>query len=123
MYGGLFHDAGFLETYNNHEEASCNIARRCLPQFDYSDEEIEEVCKLIMVTKLPQRPASKLEYILCDADLFYLGTDTYFYTSKKLFDELKAVHLIKNNKQWYNLQVNFLHSHRYFTKVLSAKMA
>ncbi len=37
----LFHDAGFLETYNNHEEASCNIARRHLPQFDSSDEEIQ----------------------------------------------------------------------------------
>jgi uncharacterized membrane-anchored protein YitT (DUF2179 family) len=69
-----------------------------------------------MVTKLPQRPASKLENILCDADLFYLGTDTYFDTSAKLFTELKAVHLIKSNKQWYDLQVNFLHTHRYFTK-------
>jgi HD superfamily phosphodiesterase len=59
----LFHDAGFLETYNNHEEVSCTIARRYLPQFDYSDDEIEEICKLIMVTKLPQCPATTLKKI------------------------------------------------------------
>lgn len=113
----LFHDAGFLETYNNHEEVSCDIARRCLPQFDYSKDEIEKICTLIMATKLPQSPATNLEKILCDADLFYLGTDTYFDTSQKLYAELKAVKLITSSKQWYDLQVNFLQSHRYFTKL------
>ncbi len=113
----LFHDAGFLQTYNNHEEASCNIARLYLPPFDYSDNEIEEICKLMMVTKLPQRPATNLEKILCDADLFYLGTDTYFDTAEKLYAELKAVNQIKNSKQWYDLQINFLQSHRYFTRL------
>ncbi len=117
----LFHDAGFLETYNNHEEVSCNVARRYLPQFDYSDDEIEGVCKLIMITKLPQSPATTLEKILCDADLFYLGTDTYFVTSEKLYAELKAAKLMKSTKQWYDLQVSFLQSHRYFTELAIRK--
>lgn len=113
----LFHDAGFLKAYSNHEEESCNLAWLYLPQFGYSHDEIVEICKLIMITKLPQSPSTILEKIICDADLFYLGTDTYSDTAEKLYAELKAVHQIKSSKQWYDLQINFLQSHRYFTKL------
>lgn len=80
----LFHDAGFLEGYNNHEELSCKLARSYLPKFDYSPEQIEKICNLIMVTKLPQTPSDTLESILCDADLYYLGTDKYFPIAENL---------------------------------------
>ena len=50
----LFHDAGFLETYSDHEEISCNMARKWLPQFDYDKEDIEKICGLILITKMPQ---------------------------------------------------------------------
>jgi uncharacterized membrane-anchored protein YitT (DUF2179 family) len=113
----LFHDAGFLETYNNHEEVSCDIARRYLPQFNYLEDEIEKICKLIMVTKLPQNPANTLENILCDADLYYLGTDAYFDTAEKLYIELIEAGQVKDRNEWYNIQVNFLNNHRYFIKL------
>ncbi len=112
----LFHDAGFLETYNNHEEVSCDVARRYLPQFNYTTDEIEKICKLITVTKLPQSPVNTLENILCDADLYYLGTDAYFDTAEKLYTELKEAGQVNNRDEWYNIQVNFLNTHRYFTK-------
>ena len=74
----LFHDSGFLETYSDHEEISCNMARKWLPQFGYNKEEIEKICHLILSTKIPQIADNKLAQILCDADLYYLGTDRYF---------------------------------------------
>src|SRR6185437_5953105 len=80
----LFHDSGFLETYTDHEENSCDMARKCLPQFGYNKEEIERICALILCTKIPQTADNKLGQILCDADLYYLGTDKYFINADKL---------------------------------------
>src|SRR5215831_7102594 len=67
--GAVLHDAGFIVSVQEHEEEACKIGREILPQFDYTDEEIQIVCNLIMATKLPQSPQNLLEEILCDADL------------------------------------------------------
>jgi hypothetical protein len=112
----LFHDSGFIETYDNHEEVSCNLATRYLPQFNYTPDEIEEIRKLIMVTKLPQSPSNLLEQIMCDADLFYLGTDLYFKNADKLYNELKETGRPLALKEWQKKQVAFVEGHRYFTR-------
>src|SRR5688572_29820671 len=49
----LFHDAGFLSTYLNHEEASCTIAKENLPQFGYTPAQVNDICRIIRTTKLP----------------------------------------------------------------------
>jgi uncharacterized membrane-anchored protein YitT (DUF2179 family)/predicted metal-dependent HD superfamily phosphohydrolase len=112
----LFHDAGFLSGHHNHEELSCKVAKRHLPNFEYTETEIERVCDLIMATKLPQSPTSQLGEIICDADLHYLGTDQYFPVSEKLFHEYVKQGVVKNRGEWRKKQVQFFRSHRYFTK-------
>ncbi len=111
----LFHDAGFLETYSEHEAISCKMARAWLPQFDYSKEEIEKICELILVTKMPQMPKNKLEEILCDADLYYLGTDQFFVTADKLYKELHEAGFVKDQEEWRESEIKFLKSQHYFT--------
>ncbi|MGI8580646.1 MAG: YitT family protein [Chitinophagaceae bacterium] len=112
----LFHDAGFLEAVENHEEISCLIAVKYLPQFDYSEKEITRVCDLIMATKMPQTPHDELSNILCDADLLYLGTGKYYQGAENLFKELKHLGLIKNWNEWRQKQIDFLEFHHYFTQ-------
>lgn len=119
MTAALYHDAGFLQTYANHEEASCVIARESLPQFGYSDDHIDIICQIIMVTKLPQTPTNKLESIMCDADLHYLGTDQFFPITENLFKEFKTQGIVKSRKEWDEKQDDFLESHHFFT--LTAK--
>jgi uncharacterized membrane-anchored protein YitT (DUF2179 family) len=68
-----------------------------------------------MVTKLPQKPADTLEKILCDADLFYLGSDKYFEYAGKLHDEFLATHKIKAGADWNKVQIDFIRNHQYFT--------
>src|SRR4030095_16287412 len=41
----LFHDAGFLKNYQNHEEVSCEVAKEYLPQFGYNNKHIYAVCR------------------------------------------------------------------------------
>ncbi|MEO6905703.1 MAG: YitT family protein [Ginsengibacter sp.] len=111
----LFHDSGFLETYTDHEEISCDMARKWLPQFGYNKEDIEKICILILCTKIPQTPQNMLAEILCDADLYYLGTDKYSVNADKLYKELHEAAFVKNRDEWQNEELKFVEEHHYFT--------
>jgi predicted metal-dependent HD superfamily phosphohydrolase len=111
----LFHDSGFLINQKDHELLGCNIAKQYLPEFDYTPEQIKCICGLIMATRIPQTPHNKLEEIICDADLDYLGRDDFFSIGNKLYDELCMYGIISNEYEWNKLQVKFLESHHYFT--------
>jgi predicted metal-dependent HD superfamily phosphohydrolase len=116
LVAAAYHDCGFLNKYKNHEEESCKIARGALPQFGFDDVSVVKVCEMIMATKVPQNPHSKLAEILCDADLDYLGTDRFKRTGDLLYDELIAIKAISDRKTWDHIQIKFLTAHRYYTK-------
>lgn len=119
----LFHDAGFIKKYTGHEEVSCEIAKQFLPQFDYSDAQIERICGLIMATKIPQTPHDRLAEILCDADLYYLGTDDYGIMAEKLYPEFLKEGIAKDKMEWQRQQVAFLESHNFFTETAQNNLA
>jgi uncharacterized protein len=123
----LFHDSGFLISQKEHERLSCEIAMKYLPDFGYTPEQLERIGGMIMATQIPQTPHNKLEKIICDADLDYLGRDDFFTIGNKLFDELCMYGIIDNENEWNKLQVRFLEKHHYFTdaakKLRKAKKA
>lgn len=112
----LFHDAGFLQNHQDHEKISCQLARKYLPEYDYTPEQIAEICTIIMATQLPQTPTNQLSKILCDADLYYLGTDDYDAFSERLYHEFKKNDIIQTQLEWQMREVEFLSAHTYFTK-------
>ncbi len=111
----LYHDAGFTKVYRNHEEIGCQMAQTDLPGFGFSPEEIEKICGMIQATKIPQNPQNKLEYIIADADLEYLGTDDFERIGRTLFEEIKIYLGVESERQWNIIQMNFLRGHRYHT--------
>lgn len=111
----LFHDSGFLIQQKEHERVGCDIARKYLPEYGYNDKQIEVICGMIMATRIPQTPHNKLEQIICDADLDYLGRDDFFTIGNTLYDELCMYGLIQTENDWNKLQVRFLEGHHYFT--------
>ena len=111
----LYHDAGFLETYFDHEVVGCNLARKELPAFGLNPAEVDIVCGMIMATKIPQKPQTKLEEIICDADLDYLGREDFYPVSQTLFSELKARGYVATENDWNLIQINFFRQHQYFT--------
>ncbi|MFE3869750.1 HD domain-containing protein [Flavobacterium sp. ZS1P70] len=115
LIAAIYHDAGYLEQNYNHEQHSCEIARKYLPQFQYNKEDINTICSIIMATKIPQNPQSHLEKIICDADLNYLGRDDFFSISEKLYTEMIAIGNISNREEWDRIQEEFLQKHHYFT--------
>lgn len=112
----LFHDTGFTRTYKDHEEAGVEIAREYLPKYDYTHEQIDFICNLIMKTKLPPKPVTLLEQIICDADLDYLGRADFIPVSGNLYRELRERGAIEDDiDKWNLMQIKFIEGHQYFT--------
>lgn len=112
----LFHDAGHMIGYDEHEYLGTKLAREYLPKYKYSDEQIDQICELIMATKMPPNPRDLLQKIMCDADLDYLGRSDFIPVSNTLYKELKEQNKIGSMNDWNKLQIKFISGHQYFTK-------
>jgi HD superfamily phosphodiesterase len=112
----LFHDSGFTIDASKHEECGCDLAREILPACDYTNSQIDQICGMIMATKIPQQPLNLLERIICDADLDDLGRDDFFKIGDTLYQELNAFDKIKDVTQCNQLQISFLSNHQYHTE-------
>lgn len=111
----IMHDTGYMIGIEDHEEKSIALARKILPKWNYSNQEIKLINGMIRATMIPQSPTTILEQIIGDADLDYLGTDSFQTISNQLFTELKNYRKISNRKDWNQLQIKFLQNHTYHT--------
>lgn len=111
----LFHDAGFLEMYDNNEHIGARLAQEMLPKHGYTEQHIKTISDLIFVTQIPHKPVNKLQEIMCDADLDYLGRSDFWEISDRLKKELVLKKKIQSDKEWDEIQIKFLEQHKYFT--------
>lgn len=116
LTAAYFHDIGFVIQCENHEEAGCSIAEQVLPQFQYSADQILAINRMILATRLPQNPETRPEEILADADLDVLGRDDFLVRSLELRREREAFGSPTTEAEWYASQLDFLQTHRYWTK-------
>ncbi len=112
----LFHDVGFINVIDNHEEESVKIAQETLSKYRYTADEIKEICNLIMATKQNTIPLSISEKVLKDADLDYLGRADFIPISDRLWKEICVCHTKMSLSEWHVYQLEFLKAHRYYTK-------
>ncbi|MBK7243054.1 MAG: HD domain-containing protein [Saprospiraceae bacterium] len=111
----LWHDVGFINKNIGHEEEGCLIVKKYLPDYSYTNSEIEIICGLIMATKIPQSPNTKLEQIIADADLAYLGFRGAHSKAKLLFKEMQSLNPTLSEEEFIDIQISFLQNHNYFT--------
>lgn len=117
LVAAWFHDTGYSKGHaEGHEEDSQRIASSFLQSQGASELLIEKVVHAIGVTKMPQSPSNLTEQILCDADLYHLGTDDFDTQHKSLRKEIIELsgQEIKK-KDWRRKNIEFLNQHRYFT--------
>lgn len=117
MLAAWFHDTGYVEGYENHEKESVKIATAFLKEKGESDELIEKVSKLILVTSKEYIPKTHLEKIIKDADYAHLMGTEYVTTCELLRLELKNTGLaFFSNAEWTKENLNFLlNKHRFYT--------
>lgn len=117
----LFHDAGFIEQYNHNEPVAIRMVREALPQFGYTENQIEAIASIIMATTRQNPPQTLSEKIICDADLDYLGRTDFYVLAGLLKKELAAHGVEYSEQQWHELQVSFLEKHTYYTAAAKKK--
>jgi uncharacterized protein len=112
----LWHDTGYITTYYGHEDQSCLLAKKHLPIYGFSSNDTSVIIEMILATKILQTPKNKLEEILADADLEYLGTKNPAQKAHLLFRELQSITPSLTEKKWNKIQIAFIKKHHYFTK-------
>lgn len=110
-----YHDVGYTEQREQHEEISVRIAAQVLPGFGYLPAQVRAIESMILATRLPQSPKNLAEMILVDADLSVLGRDTFLARSADLRAERQAYGEKFTTLEWYQVQLDFLARHQYFT--------
>ncbi|MDO6471059.1 Pycsar system effector family protein [Maribacter sp. 1_MG-2023] len=112
-----FHDTGFTNGINEHEESSCEIADKFLTKQGYSKDGIEKIKSCIRATKWDAKPHNLMEEIIRDADCSHFAQSSYLETSDLLREELKLFG-VKNysQKEWLELNIQlFRTDHHYYT--------
>lgn len=104
-----FHDTGFSETYQNHEEVSQELARQFLKGLAVDKASIQQICNCIEATRMPQHPTNTLAEILCDADIFHISNLHFYYRKLLLRREWEVFCNFKmSDKEWHLLNLDFL---------------
>jgi predicted metal-dependent HD superfamily phosphohydrolase len=112
-----FHDIGYLTGEpKGHEERGARMARAYLEGTGVEQAVIEAVCRCIIATQLPQRAVGLMEQIVCDADLYHLGTDDFGDRNKLMRKESEALQGRKISKdEWRRSTIRFVEEHQYYT--------
>jgi predicted metal-dependent HD superfamily phosphohydrolase len=117
LVAAWFHDTGYIDGYENHEQESVKIATAFLKEKGQSDEFIATVSSLIMATVKEYVPKTHLEKIIKDADFAHLVGVEYETTCELLRIELKNTWKLDfSNVEWAKENLNFLmNKHRFYT--------
>jgi predicted metal-dependent HD superfamily phosphohydrolase len=111
-----FHDAGYFADSKNHEKKGAEMAATFLRNNSVDEETIRVIGNCILATRIPQKPNTKLEEIVCDADLFHLGTDDFPENNKLMRKEAEAKKGMAISKdEWRKGTIRLFEMHHYFT--------
>jgi predicted metal-dependent HD superfamily phosphohydrolase len=117
MLAAWFHDTGYTGGKAlGHENVSVELASKFLNEHKVNQQVVNKVIGCISATRLPQTPHTLIEQIICDADLFHLGTSDFKEKNRLLREELNDFgNLELSKKDWRKKNIEFLSKHTYFT--------
>lgn len=114
----IFHDIGFIEVYEGHEEISVLYAKKFLEERDIDESIINEVSTAIMATKVPQNPKNLISMILCDADLMNLSHEKKYLKDVELLREewIECGKEVYSQQEFYQVTLDFFKNHHFHTE-------
>ncbi|WP_031428280.1 HD domain-containing protein [Flavimarina sp. Hel_I_48] len=116
IVAAYFHDTGHVAGSESHEEGSCSFAENFLKRNGYGQEGINTVLKIIRTTAMPQNPQTKLQRIICDADLAHLGKPSFTDENRRLRLEWAShCDMRFSDREWVNMNIHFLELHDFKT--------
>lgn len=119
-----FHDLGYGKGGSeSHEERGAQMARDFLSAKYVENSIIDNVERCILATRMPQNPKDLLEQIICDADLFHLGTPMFLERNKLMQQEAEKVSGGKIDKAiWRENTIKLFENHQYHTEYAKDKL-
>lgn len=109
--GGYTHDLIVVPGKTDNEERSAALAAEYLKEIGYKGEEIAVNDLLIMATKIPTNPSTRLEKIMCDSDIWNIGGNEFW----KSTDAVRREYGITDLQRWYTQVAGFLDKQRFYT--------
>ncbi len=117
LLAAWFHDTGYVDTVEGHEERSVQIAEEFLAQQNMPDSALRQVASCIRATKIPQQPQTLVEQVVCDADIIHLGKKRFFERSALLRMEMELrTGTAFTDKDWFQKNVDFASAMHFFTE-------
>jgi predicted metal-dependent HD superfamily phosphohydrolase len=117
LLAAWFHDMGYLlGDRAQHEAAGADAVRSFVTAQQLPESMGQAVADCILATRIPQHPRNLLEQIVCDADLFHLGSKDFSKRNKLLRTEMELATEQKiSGADWAKSSIQFLESHTYHT--------
>jgi predicted metal-dependent HD superfamily phosphohydrolase len=124
LVAAWFHDTGYTSgEAKDHETRSIEIATEFLNSQKVGDELKNKVIGCINATRIPQSPTTTIERLICDADLFHLGTNDFKEKNNLLREEFKEFSgKDLSKKDWRKINIRFLEGHQYVTEYGKEKL-
>src|SRR5689334_6253633 len=122
MAAAWFHDTGYCnnnseKNFKKHEERGATLVEEYLKDKEVEPEIVDQIKRCILSTKLPQHPVTLLEQIVCDADLFHLGTDDFTQRDKLMRKEAEWLTNKEISKdEWRRFTIKLMGEHHYHTE-------
>jgi predicted metal-dependent HD superfamily phosphohydrolase len=111
-----FHDTGHLMVDPaGHEEKSVQLMEAFLKSRTDDEELVNNIAKLIRITKFPPTPQSLPEMIICDADTYHFGLDDFKKTNKAMKKELVLRNMNTMVMDWERNSLALLEKHQFYT--------
>ena len=106
---GWFHDTGFVEGCENHEEKSAGIAKAFLTEKGIDKKRIEDISSLILATKMDYEPKTLLEKTICDSDYGHFKDNEFIQISELLRNEWRLTgDKVFSDIEWIEENISFL---------------
>lgn len=112
-----FHDTGYVQCANNHEEEGVKIVKDFLQKENYPDQYIEDVSQLILATKISYSPQNLMEQIVKDADCSHFASHDYNDIADALRKEWELTNVrCFSNDEWNAGNLDMLkNKHQFYT--------
>ncbi len=121
MLASIFHDTGYTEKYQGHEEVSARLLKGFLKD-EYPQEDVSKIEDLILSTKPFTVPNGTLQEILHDADYVNIGKKKFCDRADLLRIEWERVlNKTYSDLEWAEEQLNFLISTNFVTEEAISK--
>lgn len=113
-----FHDTGYIECAQNHEEEGVKILTDFLKEENYNETDIKDISQLILATKITYEPQNLLEKIVKDADCSHFASHDYNDISDALRKEWELTNVrCFSNEEWNAGNLDMLkNKHHYYTE-------